>query len=57
MMITFWVIVTDNGVTHYIILKEPPGKFDGLCEKSVVLNCFPLQCFGRSWATAESTLP
>lgn len=39
----FWIVVTDNGVTQSVVLKEPFWNFDGRCDKSPVPSCFPQQ--------------
>lgn len=51
----FWIVVTDNGVTQSVVLKEPFWNFDGRCDKSPIGSCFPQQRAARSQSTAEST--
>lgn len=38
-----WIVVTDNGVTQSVVLKEPSWNFDGYCDESLVLSCLPQQ--------------
>lgn len=36
----FWIVVTDNGVTQSVVLKEPFWNFDGRRDKSLVPTFF-----------------